>query len=371
LYCNDFIHKTPANLYIPFIMMTTEQLSPSPTKKILIIGPSWVGDMVMAQSLFMEIKQLHPNAIIDVLAPGWSRPILDRMPEINSTIAMPVGHGSFSWKTRKTIGKQLKRQGYSQSIVLPNSWKSALIPWFADIPLRTGWKGEARYFLLNDLRTLDKEALPLMVERFVALAHPKYINNKVVSCPSPKLVINEECIPALQNKFSLSIEKPIIILCPGAEFGPAKQWPAEHYATTATTMIQQGWQTWIMGSKSDLSVAEDIICQIPTSEKDGVSNFCGKTSLEEAIDMMSLANHVVSNDSGLMHIASALDKPLTVVYGATSPEFTPPLSKQANIVAVSVDCGPCFQRHCPEGHHKCMNSLEPSKVIQALNTSAS
>jgi heptosyltransferase-2 len=346
--------------------------------KILIIGPSWVGDMVMAQSLFMVLKQQHPDCLIDVLAPAWSRSIIERMPEINKAIDMPLGHGRFGLKDRWALGKALRKQGYAQSINLPNSWKSALIPWFANIPVRTGWKGEARYGLLNDLRKLDKGQLPMMVQRFVALAYPalphpksnaeKTSNTAIENCPPPSLLIDHDRLPALLQQLGLNTHKPTLILCPGAEFGPAKQWPAEHYSATATHMIQVGYQVWIMGASSDIAIADAIYSKIKDDiDATSMTILCGKTSLEEAIDLLSVADKVVSNDSGLMHIASALNKPLVALYGATSPAFTPPLSPTATIVSVEVDCGPCFKRECPKGHHKCMNSLSPESVVKALN----
>ncbi len=335
------------------------------SSKILIIGPSWVGDMVMAQSLFMSIKKQTPTAVIDVLAPSWSRPIIERMPEVNKAIDMPLGHGRFEWGTRKQLGQELRHHAYTQAIVLPNSWKSALIPWFANIPVRTGWKGELRYGLLNNLRHLDKSIYPLMVQRFVALAFPK--NHKPISpedCPAPLLIANSQKVPTLLKKFDLSTEQPILILCPGAEFGPAKQWPAHYYSQVANHMASRNWQVWIMGSEADKAIASDIATQ---SNSRNIHNLCGRTTLEDAIDLMSLATQVISNDSGLMHIASALDKPLVALYGATSPEFTPPLSEQAHIIATDVDCGPCFQRTCPEGHHKCMQLLTPDSVIGVID----
>jgi heptosyltransferase-2 len=336
--------------------------------KILIIGPSWVGDMVMAQSLFICIKEQHPNAIIDVLAPSWSRPIIERMPEVNRAIDMPLGHGLFKLGMRRDLGHKLRKERYDQAFVLPNSWKSALIPWFANIPLRTGWKGEMRYGLLNDCRSLDKQTLPFMVERFVALAYPTRDIEKanIQRCPIPALQANAGNIPALLKKFSLHQNQPILTLCPGAEFGPSKQWPATHYAATAKRMIEEGYQVWIMGSPADEAIALAIHQALSKEQRSHLTRLSGKTSLEEAIDLLSIANYVVSNDSGLMHIASALNKPLVAVYGSTSPEFTPPLSANAETLSIPVDCGPCFKRECPEKHHKCLQELHPEKILKIL-----
>lgn len=330
-------------------------------RNILIIGPSWVGDMVMAQSLFSELKQQYPQAHIDVLAPEWTRPLLARMPEIRSALSMPVTHGVFGWKQRRQIGLSLRQNQYDQAIVLPNSWKSALIPWFANIPQRTGWLGEMRYGLLNDSRKLDKQALPLMVQRFVALAYPASQANSAPEYQPPRMLAQP--VENAINPAKASGKKRLI-LCPGAEFGPAKQWPPSYYATLGEQLIEHGWQVLVMGSQADAAVGEQIVAGI--SDKQNVVNLCGKTQLGEAIDLIATADHVVSNDSGLMHIAAALDKPLIALYGPTSPAFTPPLSTNAKIVQIPVDCGPCFQRTCPQGHHKCMLDIPSARIADLL-----
>lgn len=328
---------------------------------ILIIGPSWVGDMVMAQSLFAALKQRHPDANIDVLAPDWTRPLLARMPEVREAISMPVTHGVFGWKQRRQIGLGLRSKNYDQSIVLPNSWKSALIPWFANIPQRTGWLGEMRYGLLNDARKLDKKALPMMVQRFVALAYPASQSHIAPDYLPPKMIA--ETISSDLNP-TKSDEQKRLVLCPGAEFGPAKQWPASHYAALGEIITQQGWQVLIMGSKADAAVGEEIAAGI--TDKQNVINLCGKTQLGEAIDLMATADQVVSNDSGLMHIAAALNKPLVAIYGPTSPAFTPPLSDNARLVQIPIECSPCYKRTCPLGHHKCMQDISSARIAEII-----
>jgi heptosyltransferase-2 len=335
--------------------------------KILIVGPSWIGDMVMAQSLFITIKKNNPKVLIDVLALAWTKPLLERMPEVNKAITMPISHGVFGWKLRKKIGHQLRSEHYKQAIVLPNSWKSALIPWFAKIPLRTGWRGEMRYGLLNDSRVLDKSTLPMMVQRYVSLAHPASQANKAPHYPKPLMIAN-----APSEKFQLTFKpkQKRLILCPGAEFGSAKQWPASHYAELANTLIQQGWQTLILGSEADKIIADEIIDNINSESRSAVFNLCGETELSDAIDLLDTANLVVSNDSGLMHIAAALQKPLFAIYGPTSPSFTPPLSDNAHIIKINVDCGPCFQRECPEKHHNCMREISSKQVLKTCRNNS-
>ena len=353
--------------------MTSENITvgkPSSTK-ILIIGPSWVGDMVMAQSLFILLKQQSPDAVIDVLAPGWSRPIIARMPEVRRAIDMPVGHGSLMWSMRRQIGHELRAEQYDQAVVLPNSLKSALIPWFAKIPQRTGWKGEMRYGLLNDIRPLDKQRYPLMVQRFDALAYPK---DTVLddNLPAPDLHADLERVPQLRQQFGLESERKVLALCPGAEFGPAKRWPEQHYAEVAAQKIADGWRVWLLGSAKDQVVAEAIKDLLPDEARTHCFNLAGVTQLEDAIDLLAVADAVVSNDSGLMHIAAALNRPLVVVYGSTSPEFTPPLNDQVAILSLPVDCGPCFKRECPNNpatsaHMKCLNGLSADRVISSLS----
>ena len=336
-------------------------MPPAPFK-ILIVGPSWVGDMVMAQSLFIALKTLRPDAIIDVLTLASTAPLLKRMPEVNQTIAMPISHGVFGLKMRLKIGRSLRVSKYNQAIVLPNSWKSALIPWFAKIPIRTGWKGEARYGLLNDLRVLNKASLPLMVQRFVSLAYSAKKAHIAHSYPFPKMIANQVDfnLPSLQTK------QKRLILCPGAEFGPAKQWPASSYAEVAEPLLVQGWQVLILGSQADNETGVALVNAISADRQSDVYNLCGETQLEDAIDILATADAVISNDSGLMHITAALQIPLVAIYGPTSPNFTPPLSNKAQLMQLEVECGPCFQRTCPEQHHKCMKEISGPMVLPLI-----
>jgi len=332
--------------------------------RILIIGPSWVGDMVMAQTLFHVLKQRHPACVIDVLAPEWSRPILERMPEVRQALSFPLGHGALELATRRRIGKSLAGQ-YDQAILLPNSLKSALVPFFAGIAQRTGWRGELRYGLLNDVRTLDKARYPLMIERFMALGYPAGAELPK-PYPRPSLQIETASRDAALAKFGLSLDRPVLALCPGAEFGEAKRWPSEHYAKVAEIKIREGWQVWLFGSKNDHAVGESIREWLIPGLREESVNLSGETSLAEAIDLLSCSDAVVSNDSGLMHVAAALNRPLVAVYGSTSPGFTPPLADKVEIVRLGLDCSPCFDRTCRFGHYNCLRELMPQPVVEAL-----
>lgn len=336
--------------------------------KILVIGPSWVGDMVMSQSLYISLKQQYPKAELHVMAPAWCCALLERMPEVDQAIVMPLGHGDFKLGERYRLGRQLAKQDYDWAIIQPNSMKSALIPLFAGVKKRTGWKGESRYGLLNDLRS-NKADFPLMVERYAALAYSKakmVTHQCLPEIPWPALRIDQGNQQQALVELKLDQARPIVSLCPGAEFGPSKRWPEQHYATVATQQIEQGKQVWIFGSAKDMPVAEAIRELLPKPLQAHCHLLTGKTSLHQAIDLMALSSMVISNDSGLMHIAAALQRPLVAVYGSTSPEYTPPLAKEVAIVHTNIECRPCFKRECPLGHLKCLKELYPQQVINAI-----
>jgi heptosyltransferase-2 len=243
--------------------------------------------------------------------------------------------------------------------------KSALVPFFAGIPKRTGWKGELRYGLLNDVRKLDKDRYPLMIERFMALAYEPGAELPQ-PYPKPSLRIEPESRDAALAKFGLTLDRPVLALCPGAEFGEAKKWPAEHYAKVAELKIREGWQVWIFGSKNDHPVGEAIRSRLIPGLREEARNVAGETSLAEAIDLLSCATAVASNDSGLMHVAAALNRPLVAIYGSTSPGFTPPLADQGEVVRLGIECSPCFDRTCRFGHYNCLRELKPRPVVEAL-----
>lgn len=340
-------------------------------EKILIVGPSWVGDMVMSQGLYIELKKQYPDSQIDVLAPAWCKAILERMPQVDQALEMPLGHGQFDLKTRYQMGKRLRNSNYTQAYVLPNSAKSALIPFFAKIPQRVGWKGEMRFGLLNDIRT-NKKSFQYMLERYVALAHSKSAMTgsgclgKLKDLPYPALTLKAETQQAAMKQFELTEGRPILGLCPGAEFGPAKRWPEGHFARVASEMISKGYQIWLFGSAKDREVTSAIIDQVVPENQQHCYNLAGSTSLVQAVDLIGACKTVVSNDSGLMHVAAAVGCNVVAVYGSSSPKYTPPLTDKLAILNTDIDCRPCFERTCPKLHLKCLQELMPEKVIEAI-----
>jgi heptosyltransferase-2 len=327
--------------------------------RTLVVAPSWIGDAILSHPLLVRLKARDPSGTIDVLAPPWCLPVYRRMPEVAATHANPFGHGQLRLAARRRFAKSLPR--YDQAIVLANTIKSALIPWHAGIPKRTGWRGEMRYGLLNDIRRLDEEALPLIVERYAALAQPRG-EALVRPVEEPRLQVDPRARAATLAKHGLAGPGAVTVMAPGAEYGPAKRWPARHFAALAATLTQRGEQVWLLGSTKDAPIPAEI----QRLSGNACRDLAGTTSLDEAIELMSLATRVITNDSGLMHVAAALDRPTAAIFGSSSPAFTPPLSRHARVVSLRLACSPCFARTCPLGHTNCLETLPPADVLAAL-----
>jgi heptosyltransferase-2 len=330
--------------------------------RVLVVGPAWIGDMVMAQSLFKAMAAQDPASGLDVLAPNWSLPLLERMPEVSAVIVMPLSHGQLGLRTRYRLGRRLRGR-YRRAIILPNSYKSALVPFWARIPQRTGYLGEHRYGVVNDIRTLDKSLLPMTVQRFVALAHAANPHRAPAIAPPSLRVDRQQARRAVAGQ-GLNLDRPVLALCPGAEYGSAKRWPPEYFAQVAIRQRQAGWQSWVFGSANDRALGREIATRIG----EGCRDLTGSTTLAEAIDLLSLASAVVSNDSGLMHVAAALHRPLVALFGSSDPGFTPPLDEHSRVLRLGLDCSPCFQRECPLGHTRCLRDLHPDRVHDALTS---
>ena len=329
--------------------------------KILIVAPNWIGDALLAQPLFARLRKKLPGIVIDALAPAWTAPVLRRMPEIDEVIESPFDHGELALAARWRLGRSLRSRGYDEAIVLPNSFKSALVPFFAGIPLRAGFAGESRYGLLNVVHKLDAKRSPLMAERYAQLAE-KPGTMPALPLPQTRLAIDEANLVLDLRRLGLSRAKPIAAFCPGAEYGPSKRWPARHFAALARKLSALGYAVWLFGSERDRAIGEEI----SAASAGAATNLCGGTDLASAIDLLSLAEVVVSNDSGLMHVAAGVGRPVVALYGSSSPEHTPPLARSHRIVRTGIECSPCFARECPLGHFKCMKELAPERVMEEI-----
>jgi len=330
--------------------------------KVLIVGPSWVGDMVIAHSLIQIMTEGDRPARVSVLAPTLMAPLLARMPEVAETIVTPFIHGRLQLSARWRLARTIRQMGFGRAIILPGSLKAALIPFLAGIPQRTGFLGEKRYGFLNDIRSFNPQQTPLAVSRFVQLGLPAESPLKL-DYPSPRLTSEPgRAAQVLQSIGFDVLDQPALVLCPGAEFGPAKRWPAQSFAAVAKSKVAEGWQVWVIGNSADQLIGEEIRGEVGPA----CFNLAGQTRLDQAIDLISAASCVVTNDSGLMHVAAALSRPLVAVFGSTSPALTPPLSADVEIVSLELDCSPCFKRSCPLQHTHCLTRLPPEQVLDAM-----
>jgi heptosyltransferase-2 len=312
--------------------------------RILVVAPNWIGDALMAQPLFARLHRRHPGLRLEVLAPEWIAPVARRMPEVQEVMAAPLRHGALQLGERWRLGRALRARRYDEALVLPNTWKAALIPFFARIGVRTGYVGEARYGLLNRLyRGADGQP---MREHYARLAGDAEAGEML---PAPRLEVAAQEIARTLEKFA--IIRPYAVLCPGAEYGPAKRWP--YFASLSSRM---NLPAVLLGSARDLESSREI----------GGANLVGKTTLDEAIQLIAGAAFVVSNDSGLMHVAAALGRPQVALFGSSSPLHTPPASPAARVLWLQLECSPCFQRQCPLGHFRCMREITVDSVMAEI-----
>lgn len=340
--------------------------------KIALFAPNWIGDMVMSHSLIQVIRERYPHAQLDVYAPEPAVQIAQLMPEVHHAIPLPFVHGKLDWRKRRAFARGMGT--YDTAFVLPNSLKSALLPWLSGVAVRVGWLGEWRYGLLTHTQRLPKDILTLHAARYQALIElldaPASNNNTQLAQRwhthaeprRPKLHVVEQLQQQVRH---LLPKKPFVALCPSAAFGSAKCWPSAHFATLADMLITQlDMAVVFVGSASDSVLIKTIIEQ--SQHQDQLYFLAGKINLVQASAVLSLAAASVCNDSGLMHIAAAIDAPLVALYGPTSAVHTPPLAVRFALVEKQLDCRPCYQRSCPLAHHKCMQEITPNEVHRTL-----
>ena len=323
--------------------------------RILVVAPNWIGDALMAQPLLSRLREKLPGVRIDALAPPWVAPVLRRMAEVGEVIEVAFRHGALELRERWRLGRTLRGRGYDQAIVLPNSWKSALVPFFADIPLRSGYVGESRYGLLNLKYRVKGQERPPMALHYARLSEKPGTAPRE-PLPEPHLRVDPVAARATVTRFG--IVGDYAVLCPGAEYGPAKRWP---YFVELSSRLSL--PVVIVGSAGDGEAARGM----------SGKNLVGQTTLDEAIELISCAEFVVTNDSGLMHVAAAVGTPQVALFGSSSPKHTPPLSPHARVLWLGIECSPCYARECPLGHFRCMRELSVDRVldeITAMKTTA-
>ncbi len=329
-------------------------------RRSLLIAPQWIGDAVMSEPLLALLAARGEQ--VTVAALPWVAPVYRAMPHVAEVIDLPFTHGRLDWSARRRVADGL-RDRFDRAYVAPNSIKSALIPWLARIPLRIGYQGEGRPLLLNR-RLPNPPGRPPMVAFYAALAEAP--NEPNAQSKRPQLSLPDTAIASATQAAAVS-RGAYWVFAPGAEYGPAKCWPASHYAALARGLhARSGAPVLLLGSGKEAALCEQIAAEALGACK----VLAGKTPLLEAMALIAGARGVVSNDSGLMHVAAAFGVPQAAVFGSTSPEHTPPLSPHARVLwlkeELALDCAPCFDRVCRFGHTRCLTEVSPARVDQAL-----
>lgn len=329
----------------------------------LIIAPQWLGDAVMTEPLLRRLAARGER--LTVAALPWVAPVFEAMPQVAEIVPVPFAHGGLQWRERRQVARQLQGR-FDCAYVLPNSLKSALVPWWADIPRRVGYLGEARVGLLTHrLKNPSKGRRPPMVALYSALS-----GQTDVLGDRPQLRWDAQRSAASLRERGLS-PRSYVVLAPGAEYGAAKRWPASHFAQVAREL---GAPVVLLGSAKEQALCEEISAHAGAD----CLNLAGQTRLADALGWIAAARAVVSNDSGLMHVAAGLGLPQVAVFGSSSPEHTPPLNERARVLWLkrdasyqpALDCAPCFERECPLGHTRCLHDISAQQVLSALQTLA-
>ena len=329
----------------------------------LLIAPQWIGDAVMTEPL---LRRLHARGeTITVGALPWVAPVYRAMPQVANIIEFPFVHGGLQWGERRSMARQVQGQ-FDVAYVCPNSLKSALLPWWAGIPKRVGYRGEARVGLLTHrLKNPPKGQRPPMVAFYSALS-----GDAAVAGDRPQLQLSADGVDAVLQALQLQ-RQGYYVLAPGAEFGPAKRWPAPHFAALARQLTLP---VVLLGSGKEADLCADIAQAVNAAQPGQCLNWSGRTTLDQALAAIAGARAMVSNDSGLMHVAAALGVPQVAIFGSSSPLHTPPLSDRAQVVWLKsdpayqppLDCAPCFERVCPLGHTRCLQDIAPASVLSFL-----
>ena len=322
----------------------------------LVVAPQWIGDAVMTEPLLRRLAARGERITVGALP--WVAPVYRAMPQVADVIEFPFAHGGLQFHARRSIARQMEGR-FDAAYVLPNSLKSALLPFLASIPKRIGYLGESRIGLLTH-RLKNPKNKPPMVAFYSALSGEAGFESD-----RPQLHIPDAHIDETLAGLGLT-RGAYAVFAPGSEYGPAKRWPAAHYAELAT---QLAMPVVLLGSGKEA----DLCNEIASAAKNSL-NLAGKTPLTQAIQVLAASKIIVSNDSGLMHVAAALGVPQVAIFGSSSPLHTPPLSDKAAVLWLKsdaayqppLDCAPCFERECPLGHTRCLNDISAAQVLAAM-----
>lgn len=331
---------------------------PTADAPILIVPYMWIGDFVRCHTVVRLLQARFPGRPIDVLTTEMVAPLLDYMPGVRKGIVFDLPRGRLAFSQHRALAERLRRVGYGQALVMSRKWKAALAPYLAGIPVRTGFVGEMRFGLLNDVRSGERK-LPRMVDQCAVLALPK--NTPVpADWPLPALVAPPEEVAAWRQRRGLVDPKPVAAFAPGA-VGLSKRWP--YFADLAQRLVAEGFSVWVLGGAGETALAAEIVA----AGGPAVHDLTGP-DLRNAILALAAAQVAVSNDSGLLHVAAALGTPAIGIFGPTSPRLWAPLNPIAAVIetATDVPCRPCHKPACRFGHHRCMREIEADRVAAAV-----
>jgi heptosyltransferase II len=332
------------------------------SRPILVVPYMWIGDFVRCHSVIKLLNARFPDRPVDVLSTTLCAPLTDYMSGLRRAIVVDLPRSRIALKDQRALARRLQRENYGSALIMPRTWKSALAPFFAGIPERTGFVGEMRFALLNDLRYGERR-LPRMVDRCAALALPPAAELPS-EWPTPELKVTRAEIESWRRERGLAFEtRPVIVLAPGA-VGPSKRWPASAYATLTRRLMAEGFGVWVVGGPEEKSLAAEIIGDTTARDLTG-------RDLRNAILALAAAAVAVSNDSGLLHVAAALGTPAIGIFGPTSPWHWAPLNPLAATIETKnkVECRPCHKPVCRLVHHRCMRDIPPEDVLAAVRQS--
>jgi heptosyltransferase-2 len=327
---------------------------------ILIVPYMWIGDFVRCQTVVKLLRQRFPLRPIDLLTTTMVAPLVDYMPGVRQGIAVDLPRKTLAFGQHRALAQRLRKQGYGQALVMPRTWKSALAPYLAGIPLRTGFVGEARFGLINDLR-FGERALPRMVDQCASLALGKG-ESAPAQWPTPELAVPEGELAAWRQRLGLTADdRPTIALAPGA-VGPSKRWP--YYGELVRHLISRQNRVWVLGGPAERALAAELV----RSGGPGVRDLTGE-DLRNAILALADADAAVSNDSGLLHVAAALGTPAIGIFGPTSAWHWAPLNPLAAAIetTIALACRPCHKPVCRLRHHRCMRDISAETVVTAAD----
>ena len=330
------------------------------TTNALVIAPQWIGDAVMTEPLMRRLSARGERLTVGALP--WVAPVYRAMPQVAEVSEFPFAHGGLQFKARRSLAKQLDGR-FDTAYICPNSLKSALLPFLASIPKRVGYLGEARIGLLTHrLKNPPKDKRPPMVAFYSALS-----GEADIASDRPQLQMNASEVDLALAAMGLQ-RGAYYVFAPGAEYGPAKRWPAAHFSELARRL---DLPVVLLGSTKEFDLCHEIAAPVNAEQPGKCLNFAGKTSLAHAFSAIAATKKIVSNDSGLMHVAAAFGVPQIAIFGSSSPLHTPPLSEQATVLWLKndpryqppLDCAPCFERECPLGHTRCLVDIAATDVL--------